>query len=354
MKYTSYTTLDFVMDEYFQAWVLAPTPESEQFWQHWLQVHPEKKEVIKEATLLIQLYGVEERELSATRIANMFQGIRQGIVEDPHKKEEAVIVKFKPHRYPLYKKWYAVAAVFIVFLVAAPSVYLTLFHQKTSHATAYGEVKEIILPDGSEVTLNGNSVISYSPDWQEGLREVWLEGEAYFQVQHLGVQANLKDKNIPDAHKFVVHTNDLDVTVLGTQFNINNRGDQVRVVLNSGKVKVNVAHAATKNEIFMEPGEMVAYDTHRKTIGKEIVDPKVYSSWRDNYLVFDDAPLHEVAEALENTYGLKITFENETLGQEIIRGTVPSDDIEILLESLSQIFDLKITRENNKIFIAKK
>jgi ferric-dicitrate binding protein FerR (iron transport regulator) len=152
----------------------------------------------------------------------------------------------------------------------------------------------------------------------------------------------------------VVHTNDLDVTVLGTQFNVNNRGDQVKVVLNSGKVKVKVAHAVSGNEIFMEPGEMVAYDTHRKLIGKQIVNPEIYSSWRDNYLVFDDAPLHEVAETLENTYGLQITFENESLSQEIIRGTVPSDDIEILLESLSHIFNLEITQENNKIFIAKK
>jgi ferric-dicitrate binding protein FerR (iron transport regulator) len=354
MKYTTYTTLDFVMDEYFQAWVLAPIPESEEFWENWLQLHPEKKAMIKEATLLIQMYGVEERELSATRITKMFQGIRQGIAEFPSKKEEAAIANPQPKMHPIYRKWYTVAAVFIGFLIMTSAVYLTLFNQRTSHATTYGEVKEIILPDGSEVTLNGNSTLHYLTAWQEGIREVWLEGEAYFHVQHLSNQTNLNDKNIADAHKFVVHTNDLDVTVLGTQFNVNNRGDQVKVVLNSGKVKVKVAHAVSGNEIFMEPGEMVAYDTHRKLIGKQIVNPEIYSSWRDNYLVFDDAPFHEVAETLENTYGLQITFENESLSQEIIRGTVPSDDIEILLESLSHIFNLEITQENNKIFIAKK
>ena len=354
MKYATYSTLDFVMDEYFQQWVLLPTEENEEFWQNWIKTHPEKKAAIEEAKNLIWVYGVEEKDLSAIHIERILDGIRQGIKDQPAKLHMTIAPSRSKSRHFL-DTWYKVAAIFIGFIIMAGAVYWMSFHSQTSYATAYGEVKEIVLPDGSQVTLNGNSNLHYPTRWQdEEVREVWLEGEAFFHVRNISQSTKLENEDIPEQYKFVVHTHDLYVIVLGNQFNVNSRGDHVKVVLNSGKVKINVAHATSENEIFMEPGEMVAYDANRKTIGKQIVDPKIYSSWRENYLVFDEMPLHEVAEILENTYGLQITFENEELSQEIIRGTVPSDDISVLLESLSHIFDLTITRQNNEIFISKK
>jgi len=355
MKYTTYNTLDFAMDEFFQTWVLAPTWESEQFWQNWMEAHPEKKTTVEEAKALVQVYHVEEKELSAATIEQVLDGIKQGIKEEPTSKLKITRNVSSSNSLHFLHKWNKIAAVFIGFLIVAGTVGWILFNHETSHTTAYGEVEDIILPDGSRVTLNGNSTLRYPNRWQDGdAREVWLEGEAFFHVQNINQHATLSNSALPDEYKFIVHTHDLNIIVLGTQFNVNNRNDQVKVVLNSGKVKIKVPQVASKNEIFMEPGEMVDYDIKRKTIGKVAVDPKTYSSWRDNYMVFDDVPLHEVATILEDTYGLQITFENEALSQEIIRGTVPSDDISILLESLSQIFDLQITREKNKISIAKK
>ncbi len=355
MKYTTYTTVDFVMDENFQAWVLAPTRESEQFWQNWIGSYPEKKAMIEEAKMLIRVYGVEEKEISATSIERILSGVKQGIKKNQRPKYKATLTAPPSKLRHLVSNWYMTAAVFIGFIIMAGAVYWTFFHQQTSYVTTYGEVKEIILPDGSQITLNGNSRLYYTSHWEEAeAREVWLEGEAFFHVQDISQHVGLEDESVPEGYKFIVHTHDLNIIVLGTQFNVNSRSDQVKVVLNSGKVKIKVADDTLGNEIFMEPGEMVAYDVNRKTIGKQTVDPKNYSSWRDNYLVFDEVPLYEVAEILEDTYGVQITFEGKEVSRKIIRSTIPSDDIDILLKALPQSCEVKVNRQGNHVFISRK
>src|SRR6185437_3682694 len=80
--------------------------------------------------------------------------------------------------------------------------------------TGYGEIKSVLLPDSSVVTLNANSKLRIPEQWTEASgRQVWLEGEAYFAVQ----------KKAATAEKFVVHTTEVDVEVLGTKFNVNAR-----------------------------------------------------------------------------------------------------------------------------------
>src|SRR5690606_15777064 len=94
--------------------------------------------------------------------------------------------------------------------------------------TGYGETRKINLPDGSLVVLNANSELKYESNWQQApMREVWLQGEAFFEVV-----------KTTEEKQFIVHTGSLDVEVLGTQFNVHNRHQKVQVVLSSGKVKL--------------------------------------------------------------------------------------------------------------------
>lgn len=85
------------------------------------------------------------------------------------------------------------------------------------YATQYGEQRVVELPDHSVVSLNANSTLRFRNDWSQAntLREVWLDGEAFFSVQ--------KQEGAAGPAKFIVHTNDLDVEVLGTRFNVSNR-----------------------------------------------------------------------------------------------------------------------------------
>ncbi|MEK6481304.1 FecR domain-containing protein [Catalinimonas sp. 4WD22] len=236
-----------------------------------------------------------------------------------------------------------IAAAFIGFLIISSLVYL-LFQQTgaVTYQTGYGETLEVTLPDGSEVLLNNNSVLSYDPNWREGgAREVNLEGEAFFSVIHT-----------LDHQKFRVMTSEeVNVEVLGTRFNVNNRRNTTEVVLNEGKVKVNIQAEQEKQEILMEPGELVAYSRTTQQYRKKLVDTKTRTSWKDRLLTFDSQSLKQIAQILEDNYGYKIVFVSEEISSYTFTGTLPTDKVEALFTMLSKSFDLEIQKEGKKVWI---
>src|SRR5690606_22589795 len=122
----------------------------------------------------------------------------------------------------------------------------------------------------------------YPEDWDhQAVREVWLEGEAFFHVQ---------EKSSPGGIKFIVHTEGVDVEVLGTRFNVRNRRHATEVVLNSGKVKLNFGG---KEEVLMEPGDLVEYSAKTQSYAHKQVNSETYTSWRNHVLTFDESTLDE-------------------------------------------------------------
>src|SRR5690606_18122735 len=127
------------------------------------------------------------------------------------------------------QNWYRIAAVFAGLLLVSALLLWVYRTSDTTYTTAFGEVKTILLPDSSEIILNANSTLSYATHWNKSkAREVFLSGEAFFKVQEKPVASGYA--------KFVVHTGNLDIEVLGTQFNVHHRRNKTQVVLNSGKV----------------------------------------------------------------------------------------------------------------------
>lgn len=207
--------------------------------------------------------------------------------------------------------------------------------------TQYGEVVSYVLPDSSTVTLNGNSSLAYE-SWDDASpRVVTLKGEAYFSVTH---KANNQ--------KFIVEVpGKYSVEVLGTEFNISERENNSRVVLNSGKVKLNLNENSAE-DIIMKPGEMVEFQA-AENIHKTIVNTAVYSAWKDHKLIFDNTSLKEIKTILEETYGFKVKVGNKRLLQQTFTGAVPNENIEMLLIGLSKSTDLKVVRNGNYIEINK-
>ena len=107
--------------------------------------------------------------------------------------------------------------------------------RRIHYTTAYGETKQLTLPDGTRVILNANSNLSYANDWASGevsrTRSVRLAGEAFFKVTK-------RQTPTGSPVKFVVNSRDLQIAVLGTEFNVNQRGQAVSVMLNEGKVQI--------------------------------------------------------------------------------------------------------------------
>jgi ferric-dicitrate binding protein FerR (iron transport regulator) len=235
--------------------------------------------------------------------------------------------------------WWKVAASVSGLLLVAVWLFFALNKQEKI-TTAYGEIRTISLPDGSSVTLNSNSSLRYTNDWDSQTpREVWVEGEAFFSVIHTF-----------NHQKFIVHSKKLLVEVLGTQFSVDNRRERNRVVLNNGKVQLKNSPEAAPL-LVMKPGEMVEFSQQRHEFKQVRVDAEQTNAWRNNKLIFDNTPLSEIFQLLEDNYGIQVQIKDSTLLTKKYKGSSPSTNSTILLEKLAKLYDLKIRKEDEQIIV---
>src|SRR5579859_1202436 len=181
--------------------------------------------------------------------------------------------------------------------------------QYAKERTGYGEMKTIVLPDSSVVVLNSNSSLTIPEQWTEVTdRQVWLEGEAYFQVK----------KQPATVKKFVVHARQVDVEVLGTRFNVNTRRQHAVVSLEEGKVRLSVAGAGEtvlekKAPVIMRPGQVVVVNQAQETTINDDKAVTTYSGWTRHEFHFDKTSLDEVAHLVEDTYGYRMQMEDSVV-----------------------------------------
>lgn len=340
MEYLDYSVEEFLADEQFQQWVLAPEEENQQFWENFLRTYPEKKQVVVQAREVLQ--SIVSKEISLveeSRLDTLWQRIDRSRKLETTYAPELPLQKPQPAKVlPLYTK---IAAVFLGLLVSSFLVYLWLKPAPMlEYHTAFGKTKKIVLPDQSIVILNSNSTIRYASEWSTRQpREVWIEGEAYFSVIH--TQNN---------QKFQVTTpSKMVVEVLGTQFNVKDRTSGAQVVLKDGKVKLKLTHTGEEKQVMMAPSEAVTLTKTASGYTKKRVDPSQYLSWTQHKLIFKNTPLAEIKTLLEETYGLTVKIPNESLLEQQISGSVPSDNIESLLFALSESFNYQIIQQNNQL-----
>jgi transmembrane sensor len=341
MDYLSYRAEDFAADESFQNWVYRRNPPDIRFWERWLQEHPYKHQTVQQAVALLQGLKGTENPVPFSSIEASWQKLDRLI------DRQAASQAGKPaiQHYLWTGNWYKVAAAIAGILLVAAIALFGLEQKDRSHTTDFGKISRITLPDGSQVTLNGNSTLRYDTDWETaGQREVWLQGEAFFRVVK---QTHIKDGQ-PANRKFIVHTADLDVEVLGTTFNVLNRKAKTQVVLNTGKVKVE-GPLLNEQELVMQPGDLVEVSHQNNTLTRKTVNPQNFSSWINKKLVFDNTPLREVAMLLEETYGVQVEVADNLLLDQKVSGSVPNDNIHVLLHALARSFDLNIRRSGEKI-----
>ena len=332
MKKSHFTVKDFVENEDFQSWVLNPNAESEDHWNTWLKEHPGHDELVAEAREIILLLGFSDDPLANRDFIDVWRKIRQDV-----QLTEADSAQSRR------TAWYWRAAAVLVGLAMLTAGYL-LYTQSTRtviYSSGYGEIKHVVLPDNSKVTLNGNSELRLSKSlWNASAdREVFLEGEAFFEVTHIETQGQAK--------KFLVRTSELDVEVLGTAFNVNSRHQETEVILNSGKVQLSIPQTTDTTRLLMAPGDLVTFN---KLVGNTVVSktesPDRLTAWRSNKLIFDGTPLIEIAEILNDTYGLEVKFPSDSLKEKRFKGTFLADDINILRVALTQTYNVEIVDNN--------
>lgn len=341
MNYLYFSSLDFALDEKFQKWVLNPNETDEAFWNRWIEQHPEKQQDIAEAIEMVRMGGLSEDAEANARYLRVWGHLQEHA--QTHTPQPTAQQKSNTNYVRIAAAWTGLA------LLTSALLWFWLQQSAfTEYQTGYGETKEIQLTDGSVVTLNGNSTLRYSEEeWAETHeRAVYLEGEAFFKVMKTAERTS-----------FVVKTpGQVDVQVLGTQFNVNSREQHTRVVLNEGKVKLKIAQLEEEgesSEVMMDPGELVEFSESEKKLTKKVVDVEVYTSWRNRELIFKATALTEIVSMLEENYGLEIELDT-ALADKAFTGTFPSDKLSVLLKAIAEVHAAQVSRQGNKVFINKK
>lgn len=335
------TLEDFVLDDAFRAWVLAPTPDLDAFWSRYRQLHPDQTDLFRQATDVVQHLRIERDELGEPGERRIWQAL-----ETRFNELDAESGARRGRWRPL---WFRVAAAVAVLLLASLAVWQFSRSDGSQRIrTAFGETRTVTLPDGSTVLLNGNSTLTFATDWEGAIqREVWLEGEGFFKVTK---QATPNGSRV----KFVTHTPNLDISVLGTQFNVNTRRGNTAVTLLEGKVRLENPRNRQARVLEMKPGD---HATLVKGIEKvEVIPAKTdaYAAWTKRLFLFDNTPLRDIATLLNDTYGLEVVFEDQELAERRFTANMPSDNPDTLLNVVAATFDLDVTRTDRQIVFRRK
>jgi len=213
-----------------------------------------------------------------------------------------------------------------------------LSHQINEYVVPNGQTANIILCDGTTVYLNSGSVLKYSGSYAIKERELFLEGEAFFDV--------VSNKNKP----FIVRTAQFDVRATGTSFNIQAypNSDISDVTLVSGTLTVETIKDLYP--IVLSSGENASLNRNTNEIKLSKVEQNQYISWKEGIVTFRNARLEDIAMMLERTYNVKILFSNEKTRNLRYNGTMlrykPIDQILNIIELTSDIkFNIE-TRAN--------
>ncbi|GEO24026.1 anti-sigma factor [Cyclobacterium qasimii] len=207
--------------------------------------------------------------------------------------------------------------------------------------TDFGEVKELMLPDGSKVKLNANSTISWDKAWEaKGKRQIVLTGEAFFDIQSL-----------PGKIPFVVETGEVSLEVIGTSFNVDNRSEKVEIYLDEGRLDVHLKDPEIE-VIKMVPGDKVKVDPETNKVAKETNTSLINSaSWKNGILNFKDMKLAEVLVKLTNIYGKTFVCENEALLDIDLYLGVPFADWDTVKQVLSLSLDIEFIENEDVVEI---
>ena len=336
-EYHHYEVEDFVADEAFQQWASQPDTESDRLWEQFLQIYPEKREAVEEARDIITNIRYQPYTLSRER--------QQHILQQVYEKAEKVSSNRSPIHRPFYRKYAAVAAVGAL-LLATVAVW-QLFPRFETYQTAYQENKTIVLTDGSEVALNANTTLKVKVDTDNNApREVWLEGEAYFHVKRLSKE---EADQFPKLKTFIVHTDNLDIEVLGTTFNVTSRPTHSEVLLKSGKVKV--ASPQIEQTQILQPGDLLSLSEEDNKFQLIKTEADTTLNWRNNLFIFEQTTLREVARAIEEYYGFEVKIATQTLASKTFTAKISRDELPLLLEAIEVSFEVKVKQEGKIIRI---
>ena len=208
----------------------------------------------------------------------------------------------------------------------------------------FGRQFDLVLSDGTKVKLNSGSSIKYPVRFLKGQdRKVFLKGEAYFDVT--------TDK----AHPFIVNADEMNIRVLGTQFNLSfyPEDEDISTVLVEGAVVLykEGADINTNTSSQLVPGQMAEWNKINNTMTVKEVDTNIYTAWKDGYLLFKASPFYSIRSKLERHFNITIEDRSGRLANQIYTATFRNETIEEILEAFKEDTHFEYIQQGSKIII---
>ena len=242
----------------------------------------------------------------------------------------------------ILKKSYVYAIAAVVTILLAIGVFVKSARTITIETDALSQ-KEIVLPDGSLVSLNYNSTIRYPKQFEKPHRTVYVDGIVFFEVK--------PDKDVP----FIVETHNAQIFVVGTSFEVNTlEKDKVEVIVESGKVLLYGKNKENnkRQQISLERGEKGLLD--KTQLYREANQNINYLSWKTKVIEFRETPLKEVIQTLGKTYNAKITFAQTGLENLKLTARFDNDNVETVLEIITYTFNLDVEKNEKGYLLTRK
>lgn len=306
-------------------------------------------DILRARFLLLQQYFTDASVYSA---ADTEQALERTLMKIRAGKEEQAVTVVHRKRW----KWMAAAAVIAGIVITAlllwpryraestlaqlalPDTALWLTRQNGKATRAVVE-----LADGSKVWLNADSKMTYPPVFGKSSREVFLSGEAFFNVT-----------GSPD-RPFIVHLTQGTVKVLGTSFNVRAYGDEaVQTSVTSGKVAFIPKYTGnqTPDTFLITPDKKVIYDHTKGQIETAATVGADDKAWTEGRLVFKDQPLEEICQELERTFGKKVKFKSEAAKEFRLTGSFSNNNLQEIMYYLARSKAFKYTLTDSLLVIS--
>lgn len=257
--------------------------------------------------------------------------------------------KETPVTYLFIRKISRIAAIFILPILASLITYHFTGKEQAPEAVTfsecfvpYGEMRNVLLPDSTYVTINSGSILIYPDNPKAGERYVYLNGEAFFDVKKKG--------NNP----FIVKIDGHNVEVLGTKFNVSAYSDDplAKTTLKEGKVKINFTDDNLQ-PVLLSPNDQLSYNKANKAITRTQVDAEDIAVWRNGHFIFQGASIHDILRSFERRYNITVylnsnRFDKDKIRVKFIHGETLEESFNILKHIVP---NLKYEINGTKVYV---
>lgn len=295
----------------------------------WVMAAPENKAVFQDFKKAWMLTGLE-RDQQTVQVDKLWKQTSDQLFS------QGKVLEMKPPANR--RRWTGLAAAIVLVLIAS-----FWFFQNTSNDSFYqvassDEVKSFDLADGSHITLNQSSSLTYDEQGDINKRRVALTGDAFFEVA--------RDENRP----FIIKAQGIEVEVLGTSFYIDSREGEaeIQVIVESGKVAV---RANGKEQILLAE-EKAIFQKNTQALTKEKNDDSNFLAIKNKTLVFEDTKLADVVFALNRYFHADISIEDDALKTCPLTGIYPDKSLPAILKLIEASLGINIQQKGSEIIFS--